>query len=70
MDSSLWDAIAKVERRHWWFRGRREVVARVLEQQLSAGASVLDVGCGTGFVLERLAERYDVTGLEPDDRRQ
>lgn len=67
MDSSLWDAIAKVERRHWWFRGRRDVVARVLEQQLSAGASLLDVGCGTGFVLERLAERYDVTGLEPDE---
>ncbi len=66
MDSSLWDAIAKVERRHWWFRGRREIVARVLEARLPAGASVLDVGCGTGFVLERLAERFEVTGLEPD----
>ncbi len=67
MDQSLWDAIAKVERRHWWFRGRREIVARVLEARLPAGASVLDVGCGTGFVLERLAERYEVTGLEPDE---
>ena len=66
MDQSLWDAIAKVERRHWWFRGRREIVARVLERRLPPGASVLDVGCGTGFVLERLAERYEVTGLEPD----
>ena len=66
MDQSLWDAIAKVERRHWWFLGRREIVARVLEARLPAGASVLDVGCGTGFVLERLAERYEVTGLEPD----
>ena len=66
MDTSLWDAIAKVERRHWWFRGRREIVARVLEARLPAGASVLDVGCGTGFVLERLAARFDVTGLEPD----
>ena len=66
MDQSLWDAIAKVERRHWWFRGRREIVARVLEARLPEGASVLDVGCGTGFVLERLAERYEVTGLEPD----
>ena len=41
-------------------------MARVLEARLPAGASVLDVGCGTGFVLERLAERYEVTGLEPD----
>ena len=67
MDTSLWDAIAKVERRHWWFRGRREIVARVLERRLPPGATVLDVGCGTGFVLERLAERYNVTGLEPDE---
>jgi 2-polyprenyl-3-methyl-5-hydroxy-6-metoxy-1,4-benzoquinol methylase len=66
VDTSLWDAIAKVERRHWWFRGRREIVARVLEARLPAGASVLDVGCGTGFVLEGLAERFHVTGLEPD----
>ena len=29
MDEALWNAIARVERRHWWFAGRREVVARV-----------------------------------------
>ena len=66
MDEALWDAIARVERRHWWFRGRREVIARVLERELAPAAAVLDVGCGTGFVLERLAARFDVLGLEPD----
>lgn len=66
MDEALWDAIARVERRHWWFAGRREIVARTLERRLPAGASVVDIGCGTGFVLERLAERFDAWGLEPD----
>jgi SAM-dependent methyltransferase len=66
MHESLWDAIAKVERRHWWFRGRREVIARVLERALPPGSAVLDIGCGTGFVLERLSHRFAVTGLEPD----
>ena len=66
MDEALWDAIAKVERRHWWFRGRRELVANVLLQHVERGASVLDVGCGTGFVLERLAEHFDAWGCEPD----
>ena len=66
MDEALWDAIARVEHRHWWFSGRREIVARVLERRLAPGASVLDIGCGTGFVLERLASRFDAWGLEPD----
>jgi len=66
MDEALWDAIARVERRHWWFAGRREIVARLLERRLPAGAAVLDLGCGTGFVVERLARAFDAWGLEPD----
>ncbi len=66
MDSELWNAIARVERRHWWFAGRREIVARMLERRLPAGATLVDVGCGTGFVLERLARTFDAWGLEPD----
>ena len=66
MQPSLWDAIAAVERSHWWFLGRREIVAQVLQRRIAAGSRVVDVGCGTGFVLERLAGQFDVTGLEPD----
>jgi SAM-dependent methyltransferase len=67
VESSLWDAIEKVERRHWWFRGRRELVATVLRGRLATGTRVLDVGCGTGFVLERLAQHFDAWGLEPEE---
>ena len=66
MDSTLWDAIEKVERQHWWFRGRRELVTSVVRERLPVGAKVLDVGCGTGFVLERLLEVFDAWGVEPD----
>ena len=40
-------------------------VLRQLEE--TPHTSALDVGCGTGNLLERLAQRFDsVTGLEPD----
>lgn len=39
----------RVEERHWWFVGRRAVVAEMLRRlRLPADARVLDAGCGTG----------------------
>lgn len=66
MDPALWEQISLVEDRHWWFTGRREIIAHLVSTLLPDGASVLDIGCGTGFMLEALAGKYDVWGLEPD----
>jgi SAM-dependent methyltransferase len=40
-------AEAALERGHWWFRGRRRILARFLKG-LERPARTLDVGCGTG----------------------
>lgn len=49
MDPATYEIEAQVERRHWWFRGRRRILARLLAgRRLPPGARVLDVGCGTG----------------------
>lgn len=54
----------EAEEAHWWFAGRRAVIVRALALHLPAGASVLDVGCGTGGVTGALASRYRVLGLD------
>lgn len=51
MERATYEVEARVERDHWWFRGRRRILARLLDAldpPLAPGARVLDVGCGTG----------------------
>ena len=66
MDPRLWEEISAVEDRHWWFTARRSIILHLVSQLAPPGASVLDMGCGTGFTLEALATRFDAWGLEPD----
>jgi SAM-dependent methyltransferase len=55
----------RAEDRHWWYRGRRQVLARVIDAlRLPAGARILDAGCGSGRNMVDLAARGTVTGIE------
>lgn len=48
-------------------RAQERLVARLFELLPAGASSVLDVGCGTGVISERLfALGYDVEGLSPD----
>lgn len=69
MERSGYEIEAEVQRRHWWFRGRRRILAGLLaglDPPLPRGARVLDVGCGTGANTPVLAaEGRSVVGLDP-----
>ena len=59
MHPDEYEVMARVEERHWWYRGLRDVVVRCLSRPdlvLPAGARVLDAGCGTGANLKMLDE--------------
>lgn len=57
---------ADIEERHWWFVGRRRIMRRLLANVLppSTGATVVDVGCGTGANIASLAADYDCVGID------
>ena len=46
------------EQWHFWFQARRQLVLWTIDRFLPHAASLFDVGCGTGFVLEGLRTRY------------
>ena len=53
--SNLYDLLAAVEDRHFWFTTRNAIIADMVRQiEDPVGRSVLDVGCGTGVVLSGL----------------
>jgi SAM-dependent methyltransferase len=61
------EIVGAVESTHWWFVAQREMVAAELARRIPPGADVLDVGCGTGAVMEALRSRYSVTGVDVDE---
>jgi cyclopropane fatty-acyl-phospholipid synthase-like methyltransferase len=46
-----------------------ERVVDELADRLPAGGRVLDLGCGNGAKISRLAERFDVTGVDISERQ-
>jgi SAM-dependent methyltransferase len=56
---------ARLEARHWWYRGRRRIVIERIERlPLRGRRRILDVGCGSGDLLGQLRRFGDVTGLD------
>jgi len=60
--------MAEIEASHWWFRGRRAILSRLIERmKLGPGARILEIGAGTGGNLDMLAAFGSVSAMEMDD---
>ncbi|PIS03194.1 MAG: hypothetical protein COT85_04005 [Chlamydiae bacterium CG10_big_fil_rev_8_21_14_0_10_42_34] len=61
-EASHFENIEKIESSHFWFSARREKICAAFNKFIPKGASVLEVGGGTGYVARRLQELgYDIT---------
>lgn len=68
MDEVYAREYAALYRDHWWWRARERFVLYLLRRFLpdTDNPRILDVGCGPGYLLDRLAELGEPEGLEPD----
>ncbi|HXJ34679.1 MAG TPA: class I SAM-dependent methyltransferase [Candidatus Eisenbacteria bacterium] len=65
MDAAAIEEMSALEDHHWWFVGKRLLVAALLGERLARpGVRVLDVGCGTGGVLASLPGRARAAGVD------
>jgi SAM-dependent methyltransferase len=66
MKSELFELHSEIERRHWWFVGRRKLVQRVTDASIPATdrKTLVDVGCGTGANVALLPGWEERVGID------
>ena len=69
MERVVYQQMAELDERHWWYRARREIIADLIRREARppADAAILELGCGTGHNLAMLGGFGHVDGLELDD---
>ena len=69
MERVVYQQMAELDDRHWWYRARRRILAELIRREVSPppDARILEIGCGTGHNLAMLSGFGRVDGLELDD---
>jgi ubiquinone/menaquinone biosynthesis C-methylase UbiE len=68
MEEQEYVKMGKLEKTHWYFVAKRKFLDVVLNAYASQKAKILDVGCGTGAVMEHLLENNnEVCGVDMND---
>jgi SAM-dependent methyltransferase len=68
MERVVYDRMAELDERHWWYRARREILADLIRRRipLPPNPKILEIGCGTGHNLMMLRRFGRVDGIEID----
>lgn len=67
MQEHTYSIMYEVEGKHWWFAGRRRIIAEFVGRvcrELKEPPRILDVGCGTGANLQMLSEFGAAEGVD------
>lgn len=69
MERVVYQQMAELDDRHWWYCARRKIIADLIrrETRLPKDAHILEIGCGTGHNLAMLSDFGHVEGLELDE---
>jgi SAM-dependent methyltransferase len=66
-DPALFARYAQFEAGNFWFSARNALLQTTLQKYFSAPQKILEIGCGTGFVLSALRASYPAAQLTGSD---
>jgi len=61
--SSSFSKLARLEDANFWFRSRNQLIIWALEKYCPNSCSLLEIGCGTGYVLSGVSKVFQQSGL-------
>ena len=64
MKDDLFTLHGDIERTHWWFVARRQILCALVRAIAPRGGTVVDVGCGTGANIAALSDAYRCIGVD------
>jgi SAM-dependent methyltransferase len=69
MKPALFEKMAELEDKHWWFLSRQQIVFSVIQKKIKIPfpAQILDAGCGTGGNCRLLSKLGHVVGMDADE---
>ncbi|TSC74225.1 MAG: type 11 methyltransferase [Parcubacteria group bacterium Gr01-1014_33] len=73
MEPIIYQGIASIEKKHWWYVGRRRILAILLPRYFISAKDkndarkILSIGCGTGEELKFLKRYGEVSGVEDNE---
>jgi len=69
MDKILYSKFYEVQQKHWWFKSKKIIVSEIIKKYLNNTIThdILDVGCGSGLMLNTLGQYGRVYGLDESE---
>ena len=69
MKKQEFEVMYKLENKHWWFVGKRNLIFNFMDKlyKNKNNLNILDIGCGTGIIMQKLSKYGKVYGIDVSD---
>lgn len=65
MEKKFYKDYFVLEKKHWWFKARRNILLYFIKKYSRKGDKVFDFGCGSGYLVGKLQKNgYDAYGMD------